>query len=262
MRKFLLFLFIIVQSDSFAQKAQFDLFTSIDIPNKTQMPSMQNVFSVGLGFGYRPFFGVPMLLEFKAAMGRYASESEKWKYYLYENHGTTTVRFNYSSELNKFLLGSKWLIRHDFRTFRAYATPQIGLVTLKTLNGHSYDDPNDENHTKSFTSQRNTKSVYGGELGFEIVLNDLFKNKMKKNNTHRVHISATFLRSFKEVGYTNVNELINQYSLTEEQVNSGNYVHMKNDLFVDDYALEVHQAKLAMWGINIGYIFNIDYKDK
>jgi hypothetical protein len=260
MKKSILILFLFNLLSVYGQKAQFNLFTSVDVPNKTSMTSMQNVFSLGVGFGYRPMFGVPVLLELKGSLGRYASESEKYKYNLYENHSSTTVRFNYSSELNKFLLGAKWLIRHDFRTLRFYATPQIGFVSLKTLNSYTFQDPNDNDISDNFTSHRSVHSVYGGELGMEIILNDIFK--MKKKNTHRVQMSFTFLRSFKPVHYSNVNELISEYSLTEDQLSSGKYFPMKNDYFYDDYMLELHKAKLSMWGINVGYIYTIDWKEK
>lgn len=261
MRKFLLILSILITSFSFTQKSQFALYLPIDVPNKTTMPNMNTAVGIGFSFGYRPVFGFPMIAEIKSSFGTYGSEYRSANVQLYDNSPMTKVNSDFRSRFNKYLIGTKWLIGYDFRTIRAFITPQIGLANFRTISSYNFDDPNNQNQTGRKLAQRNMNPIYGIEIGTEIVLNDIFKKKITGKTKHRLLLSASFLQGFGNFSYCNVNNMFDANALDHNGVvlnDEATYIALPNKYVYENYYTELYTSKLKMWGLNIGYVINFN----
>lgn len=255
---FFLFLFIHSWNNCLAQKVQIGFYVPIDVPDKAVMPSMQTNVGLGFSIGYRPIFGFPMITELKTSFGGYASKSKSSQSPLYDYYDLTTVNSTFKSKFNKYLLGTKFLIGRDFRTIRGYITPQIGLASFKTSNSYKFNDPNNETQESRKIVQRDLTSVYGIEIGTEIILNDLF-SKIQGDFQHRITISASFLQGFNRISYTNVKNVfdVNMVENNEEFITNPSFVYLPNDYIYENYMTEIYRTKLSAWGLNVGYIINI-----
>lgn len=255
-------LFILVESNSFAQKMQASLFITTDIPDKAIMPEMQTNIGWGLSFGYRPIFGFPMIAEAKASWGLNASTSKNQDVLFQGNTQSTNIHSTYNSKMNKYLIGAKWLIGYDIKTFRGFVTPQIGLANFKTLVNISYSDDNNRQQTDRQVSHRNLTPVYGGEIGLEILLNNIFPKKINGKEKHRIVLSMNLLRSFGYARYLNVNNMFDisdghGYTINE----NSEYLPIKNDYSYSSFYAEKYKTRLQFSGFNIGYIINIGYDE-
>ncbi|MBI1836137.1 MAG: hypothetical protein HYR91_02610 [Flavobacteriia bacterium] len=265
MKKLILLFTLFVSFYSNSQKSQFAFYLPIDIPNKNIMPNMNTAVGFGFSFGYRPVFGFPMIAEFKSSFGNYASEYHSTKVLLYNNSPATNVHAEFKSRFNKYLVGTKWLIGYDINTFRGFVTPQIGLANFRTISSYNFDDPNSQNHSGHKVVQRNLNPVYGLEIGTEIILNNIFKKKITGNTKHRLLLSVSFLQGFGNFSYCNVNNMFDVNALDHNGVvikEESIYTALPNKYIYENYYTEVYTSKLKMWGINIGYIINLDGENK
>ncbi len=263
MKKILLFILLFASDFGFSQKTQFCLYTPIDVPIRSIMPNMRVNLGFGASFAYRPIFGFPMLAEIKTSFGRYATQTTTESVQLYQNYKATNVHSSYASKFNKYLIGTKWLIGYDIHTIRGFITPQIGLANFRTISSYNFNDPNSKNYSGKHVDLRNLGGVYGGEIGFEILLNNVFKKKMSSNVKHRLLVSGSILRGFTTFQYTNTNYMqdLNTASHLNGDANSL-YIYLQNKYSYANNVTEVYSSKLFMWGINIGYVINFEQKDE
>jgi hypothetical protein len=257
MKNCTLILFLFLTTFGFSQKAQFTIYVPIDVPEKKVMTEMQTSAGIGFSFAYKPVFGLPMLAEFKTSFGTYATQNYSNDVPLYEGYSATKVHSSYNNRFNKYLLGTKWFIGYDFRTIRAFITPQIGLANFRTATSINFNAPNGKDNQFHKVAQRNMNPVFGIEIGTEIILNNVFKS-IKGNYKHRIQLSASFLRGFNSFSYTNVNDMFDANTVTNDQLKENTtYINLPNDYVYENYYTELYKTKLSMWGINIGYVINI-----
>lgn len=234
----------------------------IDSPFKSIMPEMTTSGLFALSVGHSPFLGSPVYFEFKAAWGNYSSELSKDIYYA-KNGWWYPAEANYNSGLQKYLLGAKVMAGKEFRHIRGFATPQIGLLRMRSKTTVTYwdgtntiwnnDNNDDGSKTASKTPLSQTGWVFGGEVGSEILLDKLFKIK-SDIPTFRLVISGSILRGFKDYTYADVDKMLNQQELGDED--PSNYVQMSHPKVDEILYVKPTSSTFQTWGINIGLNIN------
>jgi len=262
MKKFILLSCLLSSFGVFAQRSQFSAFLNSDIPNRAIMPKMSNSFGIGLSYGIRPIQNFPLYFELKGNIASYADKTLQ-QTYEFTNGDITNVDINYKSAINKVLLGAKISTGHDLSTFRVFAKPQFGSVTMKSK--IRIADPEDEDDCRPLekkTTQRYNGFVYGGEIGFELSLNQLFRN-FKGDEQHRLIISADYLLGINPFEYVNVNymqsgEVDHSNHVTTDGTReiTGEFKNMTTQNVHEHKIAELYLTKFNMWGINVGYVFN------
>ena len=245
------------EEDDPKRGSQFTMLLNVDSPLKSTMPDMFTTGMFGLGFGQSPFYGSPMFIEFKAFWGNYGRETQNNVYY--ERDGWLyPADSRYVSGYQKYLLGTKFMLGKDFRAVRAFGTPQIGLlrmrskVTINWTEDGTVDEnglgPNEER--KTFLGE--TGFVYGGEAGIEIAIDKLMKIQSDKNVFSLV-LSGSYIMSNNEYSFADVDKMI---STTAVPDNNSNYILASHPKQWEEYSTEVHSSPLALWGVNVGLIIN------
>src|SRR3989338_8654088 len=163
-------LFTFVPFLSVAQHAQIGTYFTCDIPNKSVMPKMSTNAGLGLQFAYKPVQRIPMMLEFKASVGMYSNRTLQQTYY-FDSLNKTTADVTYSSAMNRLSFGTKFYLVNEYRTIRPFITPQ---------------DEDDCKALERKTTQRYSGFTYGGEVGVDVSMNQLFKLN-SEDNKHRLY---------------------------------------------------------------------------
>jgi hypothetical protein len=237
--------------------SQFSMLLNVDSPMKGITPDMSTTGLFGLGFGQSPFYGSPMFIEFKAFWGNYGRETQNNIYY--EKDGWLyPADSRYSSGYQKYLLGTKFMIRRDFRAIRAFGTPQIGLLRMrsKVIINWTEDGTVDENGLgpnearKTFMAE--TGFVYGGEAGIEIAIDKLLKIPSDKH-VFRLVLTGSYIMSNNEYQFADVDKMISTPTLPD---NGLTYVQSSHPKQWEEFSTEVYSSPLALWGINVGLIIN------
>lgn len=257
-------LFLIVTHTAIAQEdddpkrgSQFSLLLNVDSPVNGIMPDMSTTGLFGIGFGQSPFYGSPMFIEFKAFWGNYSKETQDNVYY--ERDGWLyPADSRYSSGYQKYLLGTKFMLGKDFRTIRAFGTPQIGLLRMRSrvIINWTEDGTVDENGLgpnearKTFMAE--TGFVYGGEAGVEIAIDKLLKIP-SENHIFRLVISGSYIMGTKEYSFCDVDRLISTPTLPD---NNLTYIQASHPKQWEEFSTEVHASPLALWGVTVGLIIN------
>ena len=127
----LLLLTIISLQSQAQQRFQLGAYMPIDFPDKSIMPKMSVNGGLGVVGAYSPIYGSPFYIELKGSWGVYSSKTLQ-QTYAFANGSQTTTDVTYSSSMNKYLLGFKYMIGKDFRAVRGFITPQIGVATFKS----------------------------------------------------------------------------------------------------------------------------------
>lgn len=217
----------------------------------------------GISLAQSPFYGSPFYVELKAGWGSYASTFSNDIYYA-KNGWWYSADASYKSNYQKFLVGAKAMIGKDFRTFRGFATPQFGLMRMasKTIVKYWDGSNNNTNENSDGSSQVSKKAIsqtgfcYGGEVGLDIAVQQLF-NKGKENNTIKLHLSGSFLRGLKEYSYAHANKLLNPEQFNDEGSNQTNFVLISHPNVDEVKYTEVYKSALQLWGINLGVSINL-----
>jgi hypothetical protein len=245
------------EDDDPKRGSQFSLILNVDSPVKGIMPDMSTTGLFGLGFGQSPFYGSPMFIEFKAFWGNYGKETQNNVYY--ERDGWLyPADSRYMSGYQKYLLGTKFMLGKDFRTIRAFGTPQIGLLRMrsKVIINWTEDGTVDENGLgtnearKTFVAE--TGFVYGGEAGVEIAIDKLLKIP-SDNHVFRLVVSGSYVMSNNEYQFADVDRMISTPSVPD---NGNTYVLASHPKQWEEFSTEIHSSPLALWGINVGLIIN------
>lgn len=246
------------QEDSEPKRgSQFSMLLNVDSPLKGMMPDMSTTGLFGFGLGQSPFYGSPMYIEFKAFWGNYSRETQNNVYY--ERDGWLyPADSRYSSGYQKYLLGTKFMIGRDFRMIRAFGTPQIGLLRMrsKVIINWTEDGTVDENGLGPNEARRTfvaeTGFVYGGEAGIEIAIDKLLKIPSDKQ-VFRLVLSGSYIMGTKEFSYSDVDNLISTPSLPD---NNLTYLQASHPKQWEEFSTKVHSSQLALWGVNVGLIIN------
>ncbi len=265
--KQLYILFAFVPIFSFAQRAQIGTYFTCDIPNHTIMPKMSGNFGLGLQFAYKPIQRIPVLLELKGSVGSYSNRTLKQTYY-FDSVSSTTTNVTYSSAMNRLNFGAKIYFANEYRAFRPYLTPQVGMAFMRSK--IVIADPQDQDDCKALerkTTQRYSGFTYGGELGLEVSMNQLFKN-VESENKHRLYASVTFMNSFNTFEYVNVKYMQDhdhaamtggstEVITTEDgrDINT-TFINVSTNSLHEHKIAELYRTQLQFWGFNIGYTFN------
>lgn len=245
------------EEDDPKRGSQFSLLLNVDSPVRSIMPDMSTTGLFGFGFGQSPFFGSPMFIEFKALWGNYSRETQNNVYY--EKSGWLyPADSRYASGYQKYLLGTKFMVGKDFRKVRAFGTPQIGLLRMRskvTINW-TEDGTVDQNGMGPNEAHRTviaeTGFIYGGEAGLEFAINKLLKVPAE-DNVFRLVLSASYLMGTKEYSFADVDHLISTPALPD---NGLTYIQASHPKQWEQYSTEVHSSSLAMWGVNVGIMIN------
>lgn len=260
-------LFLLLAAPVFGQQFKIGAFIPIDIPNKTIMPKMSVNAGLGLQVAYRPFLGFPAYLELKGNIGNYSNRTLR-QTYNFGNGSQTTTDVTYKSAMNKVLFGTKFFIGNDYQGIRAFITPQVGTVFLKS--NIVIADPTDVDDCKPLerkTTQRDAGFVYGGEIGAEIALNKLIRS-MASENRHHLVISASFLNGFKPFEYVNVRYMKDEShdALPADGGHAGHtdadgrdinttFINVSSNALHEHKIAELYRTSLQFWSLNIGYTF-------
>jgi hypothetical protein len=236
---------------------------NVDSPFRSVMPEMQTTGVWGFSLAHSPLMGSPFYIEFKALFGNYGCRTNRDTYYL-KNNWWYPAESYYKSGYQKFLLGPKFMLGSDFRAIRGFATPQIGLIRMRSKTTVKYwdgstnwnnNDTNDDGSKQvSKTAIKQTSFGYGGEIGAEFYLQRLFKKSETDN--FRIQLSGSFLRGFKEFRYSNVDDMVGPEHFGDEGVDFGNYVMVSHPNAEEINYVKIEQSPLQLWGINIGLTIN------
>lgn len=271
--RYTLLIFLIIQFVAIGQTepakekslkgTQVGLVLNIDSPFKDIMPHMDVSGNIGFSIAQSPVIGSPFYIEFKALWGNYATEYS-YDINYYQNGYWYPADATYRSGYQKYLLGSKIMAGKDFRAFRFFTTPQIGILRIRTKTEVEYWDGivnwNDQNDNGSEnvyrTAQKQTGFVWGGEAGMEISLQRLFKKETDKN-AYRMLISGSFLRGFKPYDYMNVDEELLSYEELNDHLDQLEQYSDISHPNVDEYQFaKTYTSPLQFWGINLGVTIN------
>jgi hypothetical protein len=236
---------------------------NVDSPFRSVMPEMQTTGVWGFSLAHSPLMGSPFYMEFKALFGNYGSRTNRDTYYL-KNNWWYPAESYYKSGYQKFLLGPKLMVSKDFRAIRGFATPQIGLIRMRSKTTVKYwdgstnwnnNDTNDDGSTQvNKTAIKQTSFGYGGEIGAEFYIQRLFKKSETDN--FRIQLSGSFLRGFKEFRYSNVDDMVGPEHFGDEGVDFGNYVMVSHPNAEEINYVKIEQSPLQLWGINVGLTIN------
>jgi hypothetical protein len=254
--------FIILTMSSFftfSQGGEFGINVPVDVPFKSVMPYMGTNVGFGMNFAYSPIPGSPLYIEFKPSWGMYYSKTLQ-QTYTFDDSSSTITDVNYTSGLQKYLLGAKVMIGHEYRSVRGFITPQIGLGRARTK--IFIADPEDEDGCRPLESrntQKFTSGVYGGEVGVEFDLYRLFPNFLYENK-HNLVIAGTFLAGFKHFEYVNVEYMQNESHSTDvshdDRDINATFINVGSNALHEHKIAELYHTPLRMWGISIGYTIN------
>ncbi len=251
---------------TFAQRAQFGIFTGMDFPHKHVMPFMSPTFGMGLQVSYKPVRSIPVYADLKSSWSIYSLRTLQQNY-VFTGGSETTLDVTYKSRLNKFLFGTRIVIGSEYKSYRFYVTPQIGLAAM---NSAIYiADPQDEDDCKALEkrkTQRFNGFVYGGELGIDVSLDRIFKG-MQTENKHRLNLSLTYLKGFKDFEYVNIKYMMDEDHGIEMQQHNGTNTSGREDIdatFVNVSSNNTHEHKIAelyitpleLIGFNLTYVYS------
>jgi hypothetical protein len=230
------------------------------------MPKMSTNFGGGLQFAYKPIPHFPMMLELKAGLGNF-SRQRLSQTYIFTDNSSTTVDVDYSSAMNRAMLGAKFHIGHEFRAVRGFITPQIGSAVMRSR--IVINDPQDTDDCKALeskTTQRYSGFVYGGEAGVEVSMERLFRG-VQTENKHRLYASVNFMKSFAQFEYVNVKYMEDHDHAAMEPGSGGQttgdgrdinttFVNVSTNSLHEHKIAELYRTNLQFWGFSIGYVFN------
>jgi hypothetical protein len=250
-----------IDGESKLRGTEFGFHLNVDVPSRGVMPEMETTGLWGFSLAQSPMIGSPFYIEFKAMFGNYGSQTFRETYYLKNNLWYPAESY-YKSGQQKYLLGPKVMIGNEVRTLRGFATPQIGLLRMRsrtlvkywdgTTNWNNNNTNDDGSQQVTRTAVKQTSFVYGAEAGFELGLQSLFKKET--NDNFKLQFSASFLRGFKEYRYANVDEMVGPEHFGDEGVDFSKYVLVSHPNAEEIKYVELFQSPLQMWGINLGFI--------
>jgi hypothetical protein len=178
------------------QIVRFGTYVPIDIPNGHVMPKAGVVGGLGINIALQPLSKLPIAIEVKGNIGIYSDKTLKQTYNFMDGSQMSTD-VNYTSNLHKLLIGTRFSTGNSLSAFRVYATPQLGYVFMNSRIRIS--DPQDVDDCKPLEkriTQRYQGAVYGGEIGLDVQLGKLFGSQ-SSNRHNRFIFSVNFLRSFR-----------------------------------------------------------------
>jgi len=232
-------------------------------PFKSQMPKMSTTYGQGFVFSYKPSAVIPVSIDWSSHFGTYYSRTTQ-ETYMFGNGSSTTTDVTYTSRLRNHLLGAKINFTNDYSSFRPYIKPQIGWATMKSKIWIA--DPNDVDDCQPLDKETNMAfrgAVYGGEAGFELDMNRIFKG-VQQENKHYLYFSVAYLRGFSKFEYINQKYMESH----EHGVHEGGTIESEDGRdvttqFINVTTNEIHDHKIAevyktnyeMWGLKLGYVF-------
>ena len=261
MVKFLLPFFTLFISIAGAQSTQFGFYAKYDSPVQSTMPKMSDNIGLGFSLGYNPPINLPMYIEIDYNHSN--NERETISRSVGFTDGTTkTYNTYYKSNVNNFLIGTKFLSGHEFSAVKFFATPQIGFFNFNTKidypNLYEYEENTTDfkRITKKF--QRATTFAYGLQLGMEIHISNLIGKEDPKHD-NRILLSVNLTQSFSDFKYINLNNT-SEYTDASQTLGIDQLVFPNNPTIDNPIYAEKYNTKLSMWGIHIGYIFTLHEK--
>lgn len=243
-------------------KVQFGTYFGTYSPFKSQMPKMSTTYGQGFTFAYKPSATLPVSIDWSSHFGWYYSKTMQ-ETYMFGNGSSTTTDVTYTSKLRNHLLGARINFTHDYSAFRPYIKPQIGWATMKSK--IVIADPNDVDDCQPLDRQTNNVyrgAVYGGEAGFEIDMNRIFRN-VQEENRHFLYFSVSYLRGFSDFEYINQKYMTShEHGVHEGGTNestdgrdvTAQFINVTTNEIHDHKIAEVYRTPYEMWGLKLGYV--------
>ncbi len=248
--KKLAFTLILFAGTANAQNNQMSFYSLYEAPVKSVMPNMNDNFGLGFTYGYKPFDRVPGYLELDVSTSKNS--------YLTTGSTTPSGQPHYTTNMEKYLIGTKFVTGNDYSLFRFYATPQAGALMFRST--ATYYQPIYDNgdvkdidgwSTKHDRFQHSFSGVYGGQIGAEISLNRMFN--LHTTHDNRLIITGSFLKGNNNMSYINLDNVRNVNVNSDNQ----NVINLPNNSFLNKTAsTEVNHTNFMMWGVRVGYVFN------
>ncbi len=238
----------------YGQRSQLGIYGLLDLPSSNLMPNMNNCIGIGGTFSMRPKEFFPLGIELD--LSHSFNSGKNFNFSTSQFYGkSTNYSINYRTHFNTYLLGVKWTIGKDYHILNGFLTPQIGLASFNTTMDypdfyHDHDHDQDFDY-KSTKFQRSVIPVYGGRVGVEISLNNLFQKSNK--NDGRIQLSVNYLKGFTDMSYVNLNKM----NIQPDE--SGRFKpeilnFPKNSIVTESNFSELYRSKLSLLGVQIGYV--------
>ena len=254
------------------ERVQISLLSTVDSPFKVKTPYMNSSIGVGYELSYKLFEALPMYLDFENTFSynsRLHFNRSRTIYFDNLLPFTHNYSANYTTHLNKFLIGTKWVIGNDYRDYNVFITPQVGFMNFNATlsyddvdhpywsnsryNDYDQDDVQFHSHRDKFF--RSNVFVFGGSTGVSFNMNDFFGLNSKVRQ--RLFLRGSFYMSMpKKFSYTNMNYVLDQNnsnSIIDQRLEYRTLPNNSNVNEIGQYPILVNQ--LMLWGIQIGYTF-------
>lgn len=260
MKRSISFLMLLISACGFSQqRSQVGLYVPVQIPDKSTMSFMSTNGGIGISGGYSPFYGSPFYLELKAGWGSYSATTLS-QIYEFSDGTQTTTNVSYTSSMHHYLIGTKVMLNRDHRLIRAFITPGIGLVNMRSK--VVVAEPMDQDQCQPLErkiTQRDAGFAYSGEIGMEINMSRMF-NYASEDTPHKLILSATYLGSQRHFEYVNIKYMENEVHDMNTHPNpedlNAKFINVSTNNIHEHKIAEVYHTPLSMWGFNIGYTIN------
>jgi hypothetical protein len=265
MKKLLLLLSCATSFSYFAQSGSINSFINLDVPDKRVMPNMSNAYGVGMELLIPVVKEKPFYLNLSYTGAYYAYKTVSATYYFTDGTETKTD-VNYSSAINKFLIGGTYRQNLGARfPVDLYATAQCGMMVI---NNRIYiEDPKDAGGCKALENKNvfNRKGfLYSAGGGFQINT-EIFGNE-SKHGAQLIDVGC-FFTGGPRMEYVNINQMKDESQGTSSHSGnpSGNSVRDYYASFVNVSTNSIHEHKIAevyttplrFWTFRIGYVFQL-----
>ena len=267
MKNYLLFFLGFLPLESYAQwdkKGQFGLYGTAEIPHQRSMPYMSTNYGLGMQLSYKPSNRLPVFLELKGSLGQYSSEKSNVNY-LFSDGSSTFTDVSYKSNMNRIILGAKTYFSPYDRVVRGYITPQIGGNFMKSkIRIADPDDIDDCQPLDNRVVHKSSDWTFGGELGLEIDLHELFVKRQVPQS--RFYISTSFIGSFRSMDYINIKYMQNDVHGVHDHSDhshldaagrplTASFINVTNGSTHEHKIAEIYRTPLRLFTINIGYVW-------
>jgi hypothetical protein len=249
-------IFLLLPTSFFAQRAQIGAFISAEMPNQKLMPNMGVNSSMGVELTYQPIRTLPMLLSMKGSLGYY-SRNTVAQTYTFDNGLTTNSDVQYTSYVNKVLVGAKFYIGNEAGTVRGFITPQFGAAFMRTR--ILFMDPAEGSFCNPLdrrAAQKDDGFIYGGEAGVEVDMNRFFKT-VQTPGRHRMYAAVSFTNGIGKFDYVNV-----KYMKDKPEATTGDgrevtttFSDGSTTLYEQKIA-DIYTTSLQFIGLTVGYTYN------
>lgn len=243
---------------------------SIDIPNKNIMPRMSSNVSFGGSYAVFPFKVLPVGIELRGSLGAYALGKENMKF-TFDTTNITELEVQYNSNMNKTMLGLKFVDLESNNLVKPFATVYAGYAFMRSR--IYIPDPQDETDCEPLENKIVHKFkgfVYGAEAGVEFNLSKIRINNGYKGKGLFLYTSFGLLRSNSNFEYINIKHRVDELNgpLPSQPVHqhhsqespgefSATFINLSSNQYHTHKVAELYKTSINMWNISFGLIYRL-----